>query len=172
MPNGVNGSGSDRDRFPIHADTAQQVAYDAVRRAKAYGTRRGWRATQRLQPLWSHGRIGIRDPLKFLVYQDKGTRPRVMWNLEGKTIPIGVKNNTTPRFIKVKGVGQPGWVTLPGGVKVFRQQKWKHPGIKPTHFLQNAINEAIQNATAQMRQAIKDRHADVEPSYQSGDYFA
>ena len=35
-------------------------------------------------------------------------------------------------------------MTLPGGVRVFRQQKWKHPGIKPTHFLDEAINFAIK----------------------------
>jgi len=27
---------------------------------------------------------------------------------------------------------------------VYRQQKWRHPGIKPTHFLEEAISFAIK----------------------------
>jgi hypothetical protein len=110
----------------------------AVQRAREYGDRRGWKGTRYLEPVVAKGQVGIKVTRKYLMYQNDGTKPRVMYELEGKTIPMkgGMR--------RAKGVGQPGWVTLPGGVRVFRQQKWRHPGIKPTHFLEEAISFAIK----------------------------
>ncbi len=69
-----------------------------------------------------------------------------MYELEGKFIPMKTGGRTA------KGVGTPGWVTLPGGVRVFRQQKWRHPGIKPTHFLEEAIEFAIKRDKKDLKQ--------------------
>ncbi len=65
-----------------------------------------------------------------------------MKSLEGKTVPI--KDASGTHFVKVVGVGQPGWVTLPGGIRKWRDQKWRHPGLKPTNVMQDAINEATR----------------------------
>jgi len=109
----------------------------AVQRAREYGDRRGWRGTRYLEPVVQKGVVGIKVTRQYLLCQNYGTKPRVMYELEGKVVPM----KGGPR--RAKGVGQPGWVTLPGGVRVFRQQKWRHPGIKPTHFLEEAIQFAI-----------------------------
>jgi len=86
------------------------------------------------------------------MYQDRGTRPRVMWELEGKTIPM--QDESGLHFVKAVGVGQPGYVTLPGGVKVWREQKWKHPGIKPKRFLENSITASITESHDLIQQSM------------------
>jgi hypothetical protein len=73
------------------------------------------------------------------MYVEHGTKPRIMRELEGKIIPMG-----GGRFVRAVGVGKPGFVTLPGGVKVWRDQKWRHPGIKPQHFMQDSVEEALR----------------------------
>ncbi len=111
----------------------------AVQRAREYGERRGWKGTRYLEPVVQKGVVGIKVTRKYLMYQNDGFGPFVMYSLEGKFVPMKGGGRTA------KGVGQPGWVTLPGGVRVFRQQKWRHPGIKPTHFLEEAIQYGIKN---------------------------
>lgn len=118
----------------------------AVQRAREYGDRRGWKGTRYLEPVVARGTVGIKVTRQYLLYQNYGTKPRLMYELEGKFVPMKSGGRTA------KGVGQPGWVTLPGGVRVFRQQKWRHPGIKPTHFLEEAIAFAIRKNKQDVQQ--------------------
>lgn len=119
------------------------VAETAVRRAREYMSYRRWTSGHALSPIFANGKVGIHSELKYLLYQERGTRPFLMRSLEGKTVPI--RDASGLHFVKVVGVGLPGWVTLPGGVKKWRDQKWRHPGIQPTHFMANAINDAVQD---------------------------
>lgn len=132
-------------RFRLPRSQSRRISELAVQRAKEYGDRRGWKGTRYLEPLVGKGQVGIKVTRQYLIYQNDGTRPRLMYELEGRRIPMkgGVRT--------VKGVGQPGWVTLPGGVRVYRQQKWRHPGIKPTHFLDEAIQFAINKDKQSLR---------------------
>ena len=118
----------------------------AVQRAREYGDRRGWKGTRYLEPVVARGQVGIKVTRQYLLYQNYGTKPRLMVELEGKFVPM----KTGGRF--ARGVGQPGWVTLPGGARKFRQQKWRHPGIKPTHFLEEAIAFAIRKNKQDVQQ--------------------
>lgn len=137
------GGHNSADRLPLPSSIARPIAEDAVRRAKSYGSRRHWTATKRLRPLWANGVVGIRDPKKYLVYQDKGTEPYTPYSLEGKTIPIKDKRTGKVHFVKAKGVGKPGWTHLPGGVKVWKAHKWRRSGIPATHFMRHALDDAI-----------------------------
>lgn len=125
-------------RYRLPTSQSRKMSEMAVQRAREYGDRRGWKGTRYLEPLVARGTVGIKVTRTYLLYQNYGTKPRVMYELEGKFVPMKSGGR------RAKGVGQPGWVTLPGGVKVFRQQKWRHPGIKPTHFLEEAIEFAIK----------------------------
>ena len=151
---------------PIPTSDARRIAEDAVRRAKAYGMKRKWKATSRLRPLWAGGVVGIRDPLKFLVYQDRGTAPRLMWEVEGKLIPIKQKDGTVD-LVRGKDVGKPGWGGPPGA-RVWKQQKWRHPGIKPTHFMRDALNAAISSHVGVISDKAKRA---VKPGDSNHDYF-
>ena len=130
----------------------------AVQRAREYGDRRGWKGTRYLEPVVQKGTVGIKVTRKYLLYQNYGIKPRVMYELEGKFIPMKSGGRVA------KGVGQPGWVTLPGGVRVFRQQKWRHPGIKPTYFLEEAIQFAIKKNKQNTKQWLM---AIVDPNRSS-----
>lgn len=125
-------------RFRLPRSQSRKMSEIAVARAREYGDRRGWKGTRYLEPVVTKGTVGIKVTRQYLLYQNYGTRPRLMYELEGKFVPMKTGGR------RAKGVGQAGWVTLPGGVRVFRQQKWRHPGIKPTHFLEEAIEFAIK----------------------------
>lgn len=125
-------------RFRLPRAQSRKMSEAAVQRAREYGDRRGWRGTRYLEPLVEKGTVGIKVTRTYLLYQNYGTKPRVMYELEGKRVPMKSGIRTA------RGVGQPGWVILPSGIRVFRQQKWRHPGIRPTHFLEEAIRFAIK----------------------------
>lgn len=133
-------------RFRLPRSKSRKMSEAAVQRAREYGDRRGWVGTRYLEPLTEKGTVGIKVTRQYLLYQNYGTKPRVMYELEGKFVPMKTGGR------RAKGVGQPGWVTLPGGVRVFRQQKWRHPGIKPTHFLEEAIQFAIKKNKQDLQQ--------------------
>lgn len=125
-------------RFRLPRSQSRKMSEIAVQRAREYGDRRGWKGTRYLEPVVAKGTVGIKVTRHYLMYQNYGFKPFLMTSLEGKYVPMKGGGRVA------KGVGQPGWVTLPGGVRVFRQQKWRHPGIKPTHFLEEAIQFAIK----------------------------
>lgn len=125
-------------RFRLPRSQSRKMSETAVQRAREYGDRRGWKGTRYLEPLVGKGQVGIKVTRTYLLYQNYGTKPRLMTELEGKFVPMKGGGRVA------RGVGKPGWVTLPGGVRVYRQQKWRHPGIKPTHFLEEAIQFAIK----------------------------
>lgn len=125
-------------RFRLPRSQSRRMSETAVQRAREYGARRGWEGTKFLEPIVAKGTVGIKVTRSYLLYQNYGTRPRLMYELEGKFVPM----KTGGRM--AKGVGTAGWVTLPGGIRIYRQQKWRHPGIKPTHFLDEAIEFAIK----------------------------
>jgi hypothetical protein len=106
---------------------------------------RGWsqKSSGSILAFPREGTAGLRTTLNYIMFQNRGIRPFVMWSLEGKTIPMKDPDGTT-RFIKATRVGQPGWVTLPGNVRVWREQRWKHPGLEPKRFMEDAITGAIQ----------------------------
>lgn len=135
-------------RFPLPRSINRKMAETAVRHAREYGQRRGWRATNRLEPFSQVGRFGIKVAPgdEYLFVQNFGMQPRLMIELEGKVIPMG-----NGQFRIAKGVGQPGYVTLPGGVRVWRQQKWRHPGIRPTHFLNDAMDFAVRKHKQELK---------------------
>jgi hypothetical protein len=42
-------------------------------------------------------------------------------------------------------VGEPGYVNIPHRGKVWRDQRWRHPGLKPRNFLRDGLNKAIKD---------------------------
>jgi hypothetical protein len=135
-------------RFPLPRSINRKMAESAVKHAREYGAKRGWRSTNRLEPVSRVGSFGIKvaPGTEYLFVQNFGMQPRVMIELEGKTIPMG-----NGQFRVARGVGQPGYVILPGGVRVWRNQKWRHPGIRPTRFLDNAMAFAVRQHKQELK---------------------
>lgn len=141
-------------RVPAPKELCTQVSTRAVQFAREDIASRGW-SDKAMQALVTHadeGRIGIQTTLKYVMHQNRGIRPFVMYWAEGRTIPLKGPDGT--HFVRAKGVGTPGWVTLPGGVRKWRDQRWRHPGLKPKNFLESALNRAVTDLKPQMRDLL------------------
>ena len=133
---------------PVPASIAKKISDRACQIARENVQKRGWKSADQILPVSADGMVGLKTTAKYLLYQEKGTQPRLMHEVEGKIIPM------KGGFRTAKGVGQPGFVTLPGGVKKWRDQKWRHPGIKGQHFMDDAIKQAIKEIQPQLNQLM------------------
>jgi len=155
---------------PMPTFITQSIADAALQRAREYAIMRGWKSADRLEARAVPGEARLQTTQKYLIFQDRGTRSFLMVGLEGKTIPI--KDNTgNTSFIKVVGVGTSGWVTIPGDPtkprsqlyysnaaapgRIWRDQKWRHPGIKPTHFMKDSLQKSINNSGPLVRNYLR-----------------
>lgn len=127
-----------------------KISQDAVRNARQEMKGYGWsdRALQAIQPMPGEGIVGIKTTLKYLMYQEKGTKPFLMWWVQGRTIPMSCGQGDGPHFRRGSGVGQPGFVDIPHVGRVWREQKWRHPGIKGKGFMQAGLDKAIKENQA------------------------
>jgi hypothetical protein len=112
---------------------------------------RGWRTSGAIQPFPAEGQVGLRTTVKYLMYQNEGIRPFIMWWVEGKVVPLGCKQGDGPHIRTGKGAGQPGYVDIPHKGKTWRDQKWRHPGIKPQRFMQSAIQKAVKENKGEIK---------------------
>lgn len=139
----------------VPAELCRRVSNRALTHAQNEMTKRGWsdRTIRGIKPVDGDGVIGITSPDKHVFFQEKGIRPFLMHALEGKRVPIG------DRVLTVKDVGKPGFVKIPrkgGGPDktVWRNQKWRHPGIKPQNILKDALSRAILEERQGVNQEI------------------
>lgn len=140
-------------QVPVPYGDAEKISLRAAEIARADIVSRGWsqRSVDSIVADPKEGMVGLRSSEQYMMHQDKGFGPFVMWWAEGRTIPIHDASGT--HYVTGKDVGKPGWVTLPGGVKKFKQVRWQHPGLEPKNFLENAITQAINEG----KPSIKDK---------------
>ncbi|QDF18597.1 hypothetical protein SEA_PUPPER_111 [Gordonia phage Pupper] len=141
-------------RFPAPDNLAQSIADRAVQLARQDVRGRGWKSSGALRPVAQAGQVGIDSTVKHLYFQNKGISPFLMHWVTGRTVPLGCAKGDGPHFRVGKDVGMPGWVDIPHRGKVFRQAKWRHPGLKPKHFMEKAISRAIKESRDQTRQEM------------------
>ena len=141
-------------KIPIPQHLALKISQDAVRYAREEMGGYGWsdRALQALQPMPGEGVVGIKTTLKFLMYQERGTQPFLMWWVQGRTIPLACKAGDGPHFRRGSHVGEPGYVDIPHVGKVWRDQRWRHPGVKGRGFMQRGLQRAIEENQAMLKQ--------------------
>lgn len=133
-------------RLAAPAALNRVIARRAVQNARQYMYGRGWMSTGALQPYADDGKVGITSTAKHLLIQNRGFSPFVMWWVEGRMVPIKDKTTGQTRLIKGREPGKPGYVYIPGRGRVWRDQKWRHPGIKPQRFMEKAIADAIKES--------------------------
>lgn len=143
-------------RVPIPRELSKEIAADATRIARQYAQGQGWSpsSVSSFMSVYEEGVIGIRTSIKHLHYQNAGTKPFVMWWAEGKIIPLPSGPILATR------VGQPGWgyqdrkdkKRFPHTGRIWREQRWRHPGIQKTHFMQRSIRRAIKDARPTLQQ--------------------
>lgn len=128
----------------VPAELCRRVSQKALNYAQEEMSRRGWSSNtaRRLYTTEGDGVVGIASPDKHIFYQEHGINAFLMHALEGKKVPIG------DRILTVRDVGKPGFVHIPrpgGGPDIvkWRNQKWRHPGIKPQNILKNSLSRSI-----------------------------
>jgi hypothetical protein len=141
-------------RIPLPASTAKRIADRAVQNARQNVASRGWKSANGLSPLSSEGRVGIQTSVRYLMYQESGIKPFVMFWVAGKTVPLGCKQGDGPHIRKGVAPGTPGWVNIPHKGRVWRDQRWRHPGLQPKNFMHDAIKSAIADERSNIRADI------------------
>lgn len=134
--------------LPLPKAITEKLAQNAERYAQASLKQREWKSSGAIFGFGEEGGVGLRTSVRHLVYQNSGTRPYLMKSLEGRVI------NIDGHFVTVRNVGKPGFVHLPGGVRKWREQRWRHPGLKPQRFFEQALTQAIREAAPAIRGEI------------------
>lgn len=127
-------------------DVAHKISLRAAELAREYAPRGPRNSRSRIRATSSTGKVGIYVPpgSEHLLYLDKGIAPFIMYNLEGKTIPIR-NGDGSISFRKATGVGKPRITSRDErGRIVSSNRRWKHPGTKPLNFIERALDQAIQ----------------------------
>ena len=143
-------------RIGVPADLAQKIADLAAQNARQDLRGRGWKSSGALQPYGNEGQVGISSTVNYLLIQNSGFVTFVMWWVKNRTVPLACKQGDGPhvRFGNPESVGTPGWVDIPHKGKVWRQQRWKHPGLKPKRFMEKAIRQAIKDSKMDVQKAV------------------
>lgn len=135
-------------KIPLPQHLALKISNDAVKYAREEMKGYGWsdRALQALQPMPGEGVVGIKTTLKYLMYQEKGIQPFLMHWVEGRTVSMSCKQGDGPHFRRGGHgvVGTPGYVDIPHVGRVWRDQRWRHPGLKGRGFMQKGLQQAIK----------------------------
>ncbi len=140
--------------IPLPADLCQKVADKAVAHARQDMQGRGWKSARGLTPMSHEGMVGIKTTAKYVMFQERGTKPFLMKWVEGRTIPMGCSQGDGPHFRRGANVGTPGYVNIPHRGRVWRNQRWHHPGIKANRFMQTALTKAIGEIRIDLKQEI------------------
>lgn len=141
-------------RVGLPAQACQVISQFAVQKAREDVTGRGWRSAGALQPVADQGEVGIRSTMKHLLYQNSGVKTFLMYWVEGRTVPIKGKGGTGTHFVRGREVGKPGYVNIPGRGKVWRDQKWRYPGLQPKRFIEASITAAVKQNREFIRQSV------------------
>jgi hypothetical protein len=145
-------------KIPVPHRICRIVSERAAKNAREDVRSMGWsdKSMEALVPLESeeNGLVGIRSKQKYLMYQERGIKPFLMTWVQGRVIPMGCKQGDGPHFVTGGHVGEPGYVNIPHVGRVYREQRWRHPGIRPKHFMQSALDKAIKQSQPEIKQEL------------------
>lgn len=145
-------------KFPHPRSGCVRTSELAAKKARMSARSFGWsdKTIESIVPAAQEaGKVAITSHLKYIrVYQEQGTRPFLMWWVQNRTVPMGCKQGDGPHFRKGGHVGEPGYVNIPHVGRVYREQRWRHPGIKPKHFMQQALTEAIMEDRPNLKRDV------------------
>jgi hypothetical protein len=136
----------------ISALISDRAAQLATQKVKGYG----WsnKSIDALSAYPREGWVGIKTSVKYLMRQEQGIKPFLMWWVQARTIPMGCKQGDGPHFRRGSKVGESGFVNIPHKGQVWRDQKWRHPGLKPKHFMEDSILEALKEMRPQIQEKV------------------
>jgi hypothetical protein len=126
----------------------ERITYEISRRAVAIAYDTAPKDTgagaAKLQPINSEGVIGISAP-DYMIVQNYGAKPRLMYELTGKVIPIRLpggqiifRTATSSNIGKMKITSRDE-----RGRIITSKMSWRYPGLKGSHFIDNALKQAF-----------------------------
>ena len=143
-------------RVPVPAKVCAQISTRAqqicTEKMKGYG----WsdKSIQAMTPLSQEGQVGIKTSLKYLMHQERGVRPFLMWWVQDRTLPMACKQGDGPHFKRGSHVGEPGWVDIPHQGRVWREQRWRYPGLQPKNFMRDSIMQAVKEMGPEIQKEL------------------
>jgi len=116
---------------------ALEIAYDNAPKDTGSGA-------SRLQAINAEGMVGIKAP-DYMVVQNFGSKPRLMWELSGKVIPIRLPSGQIIfRTATASNIGKTKIVSRDEKGRIISTKiSWKYPGLKGSHFIDNALKQAF-----------------------------
>lgn len=136
------------------AKVSQRAQQIAGQKMKGYG----WsdKTISAIQPMPGEGKIGLRTTARYLMYQEKGIKPFIMWWVDGRKVPIRGRGGGGTHIVTGKDPGQPGYVNIPHVGRVWRDQKWRHPGLQPKNFMLEALRQSVKELRPSARKMLMD----------------
>lgn len=136
----------------ICAMISTRAAQLATERIKGYG----WsnKSITALSAFPDEGQVGIKTSVKYLMRQEEGFGPFLMWWVQDRTLPMGCAQGDGPHFRRGSRVGESGYVDIPHKGRVWREQRWRHPGLQPKNFMKDSILGAIKEMRPQIQTQV------------------
>jgi hypothetical protein len=143
-------------RVGVPIALSEMIARKAVQNARQDLVKRNWKSASAIHPYSQEGKIGITSTVQYLLRQNEGFKPFVMWWVKNRTVPMGCPVGDGPhfRFGNPASVGKPGYVDIPHKGKVWRTKRWQHPGLKPKRFMETAIIKAIKDSRSEIQKSV------------------
>jgi hypothetical protein len=139
---------------PAPIALTQLIADKAAQKGRENLRGRGWKSSGALQPYSDVGAVGISSTVNYLLIQNKGFSPFVMWWVKNRTVPLACAQGDGPHMRNGAGVGTPGYVDIPHKGKVWRPIRWRHPGLQPKRFMETSLTRAIKDSRPEIRKAV------------------
>jgi hypothetical protein len=145
-------------RVAVPIALSELIARKAVQNARQDLVKRNWKSASAIHPYSQAGKVGITSTVNYLLIQNRGFKPFVMWWVKNRTVPLGCPQGDGPhfRFGNPASVGEPGEVDIPHKGKVWRAKRWQHPGLTPKKFMETAISRAIKDSRKEIQKSVMD----------------
>ena len=124
---------------------AAEIAYDSAPKDTGAG------ATA-LEAINAEGMIGIKAP-DYMLVQNFGAKPRIMDELVGKIIPIRLPSGQIVfRTATISNIGKRKITSRDERGRIITSKiSWRHPGIKGSHFIENALKQAFNEWASSLK---------------------
>lgn len=140
-------------KVPIPEKDAKQIAVRTAQLIQQNAPKGKNNSRRLIRATWQKGEVSIIFPEKasHLLFIDKGVKPFIMYQLEGKVIPIRGKDGRLA-FRTAKNIGRTQ-ITARDKMGRIRssERRWRHPGIEPQNFVDKAFKQAVQEYTARLK---------------------
>lgn len=130
--------------IPLPKRYCDDISTNATVTAYQRAPKKTGRGAAAMRPNGGNGTVGIKfpSPYNYMYFQEKGTKPHVMHELAGKTIPIMTPGGLIFRKATKENIGRRKITTRDAkGRIVTTKLSWYSPGIKPKRFAETSLRQ-------------------------------